>query len=290
MNILGYIFAILVLVSIAFQSYYTNCLYDRNIQQSYNGRLKACKNLQKVYIEHNFKQIPEKPLPKRSPSCSNKKMQAPKIFLKEEKTPSCMRLNLWPILNQNDASHCIYRSLVRLITTLYSPDLIDSEHIPSFTREYLSLLSKKMKDPNPLYLEQIEFSNPLFQRIYYQMLSDEHSLLNYIKLNPDQKICLACADELMLQVLFNQEIKDRCLSTRSHPMQKLSISKDLLDQWIRLYGLDPSLSSYIRYKHSKKDASEKILKGKDLPTDIVLKQKVSSFAKSPKTHKRESQS
>jgi len=278
MNILGYISAILILIGIAFQSYYMGWFFDKKLHDNLKGYHTAYHELEKNYISQKFDSIPEKK--KITTASYNKeKNSKPKVLHKKELTPCCMRLNLWNYRNTDINNPASFYILERLITLLYGDIIIDKKSIPEFSKNLIMAI--KEKKTATIHLEQLKFNNAQEQEFFYKMLKGDKnhypSLLNYVtfKCDSNPQICIACADYVILASLFNEQIAKTLTFNKNDPLEQIVIDKESFQKIISSYCMDKTNFPDFSLKHKKTHLSEIIITSEEKNTHIQLNQKMS---------------
>jgi len=285
MNILGYISAILILIGIAFQSYYMGWFFDKKIHDNLKGYHKAYHEIEKKYINQKFDSIPKKREQRSIASNKESNFQS-RVPHKKELTPCCMRLNLWNYRNADINNPENFRILEKLITLLYEDKIIDKKNILGFSKRLVMAIQAKKN--SSVRLEQIKFNHSQDQEIFYNMLKGKKgvypSLLNYVtfKSSENNPICIACADSIILTCLFNENIANTLTFYKNDPLEQIVIDENSFQKIISSYCIGKSHLPDFTLKHKKSHVGETIISAEEESTHIRLHQKMPSINRARK--------
>jgi hypothetical protein len=284
MNILGYVSFILLTIGIVFQIYFSNWFFDEKIRQNFEGFFQNDSALQKEYVEKIFEKIPSKAKPKSPPSFSGT-VPLKRLSYKNEITPYCMRLNLYPLLEAKEyKDHFLYPIFSKLITDLYKDILLTEKDISLFVDEFLKLLKEKKLLSENVSLTQVKFKQAAFQKAYYKMLKSNKSLLQYIKIKKGEKTCLSCCDYSLLKAIFNAEIAEKYVN-KQNPLERALIDRQDLARLCSIYRIQPIDFSYFETKHRKSLDKEMTITISDERTGIQTNQAFSTHFSGQKLEK-----
>jgi|GEM_PF-2662798 len=281
MNILGFVSMFLVLLAILTASFRGKVISSRQIQSSYVHYLGALRDVQNKFEKKQFTLKKQKDPPQRKPSDSPKKPSIPK---KHENMPECARLNLWQLFtSKNTENKALFETLVR---TLYQEKFFTQKGGTSLCDKLIDKAFETHKE-NPkklLHLGKIDLNDLDFQSLYYHLLKGTATydetlgtppLLEYVKLEDTKdKICLACADKLMLSALFGAEIAQILYDEKEHEDDRLVLTKEKLEGILNRenISIDPNFWNHFYYKHPRKKKNRVTITGSK--NDISVKQTV----------------
>ncbi len=281
MNILGFVSMFLVLLAILTASFRGKIISSRQIQNSYVQYLGALRDVQNKFEKTQFKLKKQKDPPQRNPSNSPKTPSIPKKY---EDMPECARLNLWELFTRKSPENkALFESLVR---TLYKEKFFTVRGGVSLCDKLIEKAFEMHKE-NPqklLHLGKIDLNDVDFQSIYYHLLKgtaiyDETlgtpPLLEYVKLEKSKdKICLACADKLMLSALFGPKVAQILYDEKEHEDDRLILTKEKLEGILNRenVSIDPNFWNHFYYKHPRKKKNRVTITGSK--NDISVKQTV----------------
>lgn len=283
MNILGFISALLLMLVFFFVALMGDFFDLSEQESSYLEYQEASRSAQSAYETAYYKSFRNPPKKKEETSPSQKEIAA-KEKSKEEKwenMPECARFNLFPLLQAGqDKSLEQRRFFLALLQTLYGDNLL--ENLAPLKEKILeAILSPSQETSSPFYLAQLKIEDRSLQSLFYHMLkgSSVHykSLLEYVKINPEEpneKICLACADEKMLSALFGEKAARRLCSEKEHSLEKLQITKNRLEEILREEeqpSPQESIWNLVRFTHPSKKQGPITVSSQD--SDITVKKK-----------------
>lgn len=273
MNLLGFVAALLLMLSLFIASLCQEANRTSKLQSSYLSYCNAARSAQNQFEFAYYKSLrkPRAKTEEQNTQPAEKNPLANKEKTKQEKwenMPECARLNIFSLLQGSDQkSSERYKLFQKILHTLYKSASAD----PLIEQMILAAHEKK----EDLFLSQIKLKDPSLQSLFYHMLkgSNAHakesypSLLDYIKIDPDEakeKICLACADLAMLTALFGEKTAKKLCQEKTHPMERLSLTKAELEQ-ILLHENQPlpveDFWNLVRFSHPKKKNTTITLNG-----------------------------
>lgn len=215
MNILPFVFTILLIFAYtgaaSFQKYFTS----RQAQSAYIGLRKAERTLQRKTEKKQYKTLPGTLVildkGKKEPRIKSEEKKIPSI------NPSCARLNLFPLINEGRETHPELYNMALKVLQLFYQEQIFLEGSQTAARLLDSLLAsakQTLKDQDVLALETLALNEETLQPLYYRLLKGtKHSdlfsskgypaLIDYFKIErvPSQ-ICLFHAHPHMLAPFF----------------------------------------------------------------------------------------
>jgi hypothetical protein len=241
MNILGFVFALLLIFSFSFAACREKNNNSFRMRDSYLGHQNASRGLVNKAESAIFRELSYKKQPPQEKKTKEKKTKT-EVAKKTTRPPRqnlpCARLNLWPLIVEGrSAQPALYDAACRLLSTFYK-DLITSDartFLDCFLQSAKSVLSTK----EPLCLEKLKLANADEQLIYYRMLKGTKKweigkgyppLSEYIKVDPNwtEKLCVTHAHPSLLQILFGAKTGKKLYETL-HSENAPVLSMELID-------------------------------------------------------------
>ncbi len=281
MNVLGFVSAILIIITFSLTSMHHDLINLSKLHSSYlsysEGSRSAQNEWEIAYYKSLRKTRTKEEIPK---SDSNSAKLKPDTPLKEEKwenMPECARLNLALLLQKDqDQDQERKKLFAKIIKTLYGKNLLSGTKKNSSIENALLEEIFAKKDTTAFFLQQIKCKDPEIKTLFYHMLKGSSSkaenkypsLLDYVKINlenPHEKICIACADLEMLTALFGEKAAFRINAKKDTTMERLRINKNdlqtiLLEENHRLP--DEDFWNLIKFCHQHKRKTAITVTGK----------------------------
>lgn len=188
---------------------------DRRLRSSYLGYISANRKLFAQYEQQNYRSIPS--IPKQTPPVGKSLTPSkPKIIAPVRINPECARLNLWPLLQEDNA--IFYGVALQLLEECYGPSLFveDPKGVALFFKAFMKQL-KNAHSQGAVHLEKLDLG-PLFHKTYYAMLKGTKewdpcsktgypSLLDLVKVEEaSSKLCLIHAHLGVCIALFGPKV------------------------------------------------------------------------------------
>ncbi|OGN61625.1 MAG: hypothetical protein A3F40_00160 [Chlamydiae bacterium RIFCSPHIGHO2_12_FULL_27_8] len=197
MNILGFIFTILMIFSIITNNLYLKAKNETIFSSSLNGFMKASRNLNNNFEKEIFKNL----------KTNNEKKE--KILSKTRNINILnAKMNLYPLLDKKKSENAEYYNLAaKLIKELYKESDFYQEGFEFFLLDRIIL-----NDKNTPSLDRIDLNNSKFQKIYYKMLKGSKtynipSFLDYFTIKEkDFKIPIKDASFELLKCAFSTDL------------------------------------------------------------------------------------
>lgn len=233
MNILGFVFSLLLLLTYSFAACWDKQIGATRMRTSYLGHTQTARLLvnqseSTIYKDLPYKKKQKKEGPKKESASSKKSaVMAPNA--------DCARINLWPLLQDGTQSHPQLCDLTcKLLDTFYGSLMPGSSK--QFLERFLKSAQKALQVKEPALLEKIYLAKQEDRLIYYHMLKgtkDESGpppLTDYIMIdpNPAEKICLCHAHPNLLKVLFGPKAGEKLYSTL-HQKNPPPVTPELID-------------------------------------------------------------
>lgn len=254
---------------------------DRRLRSTYLGHMAANRKIFAQYDQQIYHSIPGIPKP-FTPKKSSKERQTPKRPFVVRINPECARLNLWNLVQQDDAH--LYAVTLQLLTSCYGSSLFPEE--PARISLFLKALIKQLKiSQGPICLEKIDME-PVFQKTYYLMLKGSKkwdpqvgvgypSLLDLIKVeeNPT-KLCVMHAHLGVCMALFGEKVGLQVYE-RVHEDPSFVRTEEWVEQ---LYAAshqrvkDPSMFAFLELNNTVHKKNQRItLVADDAETHVSLR-------------------
>lgn len=283
MNILGFIFSLLLLLTFGFAASWDKQIGATRLRSSYLGHHKSARLIVNQSESAVYKDLSYK---KKSKKAKNEKTApaTPKVKIAPP-NGICSRLNLWPLVIEGQTAHPqLYDLTCKLLDRFYRPLLPCSSK--QFLDRFLKTAKTALKDPDPCPLEKLHLSTEEDRIAYYHMLKGTKQyegcppLTDFIKIDPNwaEKLCLSHAHPSLLQILFGAKVGDK-LYTTLHQKKPPPVTPELIDQLCsEMHQIAPDivgLYDLLLFGHPKHPKAHKIALCAQAPsTDICLKSQV----------------
>ncbi len=282
MNILGFIFSLLLLLTYGFAASRDLRLGSDRVRSSYLGNQRASRDLINQQVSALYKELPSKPKTK-DPNKPKKKKRTTTSPKRIPPNSSCARLNLWPLIQEGRSEHPqLYRLMCKLFDTFYGELLTSSSS--QFLDRFLKSAQSCLKDPEPLEVEKVFLATEADRVIYYRMLKgvkgEYPPIIDYIKIDPkwDEKLCLSHADPNFFGILFGPQVGQRLYELLHEPKPPV-LSPALIDQVCsEVHVIAPDIVAlydlllFGKPKHGK--ATKLSLEASDLNSQVSVKAQV----------------
>ena len=280
MNLLGLVFALLLILSYGFFSAWEKHTGLYRLQSTYLGHEKASRTLFNRYQSEIYRRLrsEKKPSP---PKSQNKKRSPDK---KRHLNPDCAKFSLEPLLNEGRESHpFLYEIIAKMLRLFYLKPLLENRPRSEYRLLDQILASAKIAQQKGAFaLEKLELKDS--QLVYYKMLNGTKewnvekgigypSLLDYLKMEKEEKkICLFHAHPDLIAVLFNFKAADKIFAKIQ---EEKTLSKETLERLCseaHLIGLDPALFEMIHMSSPTHDPPlKKTFVAEDKASQVFLK-------------------
>ena len=279
MNVLGFIFSLLLLFGFSFYAFWEKTLYSQKLCSSFVSRHIATREMHNNYEKILYKAVQKKnKTPKTSTTSEDPKKRR---FLKSEEVPSCIKFNISIFLKEDQIdSNPLFSAFFQ---SSYDSLLSASDvNCNSFYQRFLNLAKKLYeKDPENFHFGKIDFKEKKLQRLYYSLLKGSPHyfiekkghppLFNYLKIEPtESKICLSCATFDQLKAFFSESVAVRLWNRKETPLERLSIKKEELEQILLEEKVSFSHWHLLRFTHPKEDKNKLSSSGIDESCGIPL--------------------
>jgi len=215
-NFLGLVFSLLLIFSFGTLVLLEAEWGDRRLHSTYLGYVSANRKLFAQYEQQNYRSISGTLALSSSTGKSKTPSSQPKIVSQVRINPECARLNLWPLLQEEDPN--LYAMTLQLLESCYSSFFSqeDLKKAPLFLKAFVKEL-KRAHAQGAVCLEKLNLGLS-FHKMYYAMLKGTKewdpylkvgypSLLDLVKVeeNPS-KLCLAHAHSGVCMALFGPKV------------------------------------------------------------------------------------
>jgi hypothetical protein len=291
MNILPFVFAVLLILSYGASASFQSRIESRRNQKAHLGLRKTELNFLRHSEAEHYKELPgiAVKIKKEKPAATRVRKQ------NESKpipiNPVCCRLNLYPLLDDGRNKHPnLYETAAKLLRTFYSTALFSSEK--GFEYKLLDAIvcagKSSLKEEFSLPIETLDLNDPQLQDIYYTSLKGTKKcslgrkgyppLIDYLKIErKDEPICLFEAHPHMLTVFFGQKTAKIVYETL-HDGQKQSLELDAIIQISndpQLAFIDPEVWKLLNFKRpTHASASRRTFVAEDAETGISLRKEI----------------
>lgn len=293
MNMLTFVFSIILILSFATLAIHEKQIGARRIKTTFLGHIHAERKILSACEREAYNSFKSIPKPKKANS--NNRSTTPHDNLPAKPNPNslCARINLQPLIDQGKETHPFLYSISAKMLKLFYEPLFTAKGAQSeyrFLDAWLNAARNlRGKQEENFSYEKIVFKDPAFQSLYYKMLKGTKtwnlrekrgypSLLDYVQFDPKPtKICLAHSHPDLLSVLFNQRAADK-LYAEVHKPKPPVVTKELIERICfetQMIYLDPELYGLLHLgAPSHKAKSGFALVAEDAETHITLKKNV----------------
>lgn len=297
MNILGFIFCILTVLSLGAMVAFEKQVSAFRLRVSYLGHIVANRDIFNQSVSEFYDCLKshsppgEKEEKEKKPKSESSESHLPPAPLIN---PHCARLNLSPLIAVNgmysNSEKSLYEITAKLLKTFYGEALFESKARAEY--DFLDSFLKEARNQTTenFFLEKVVFKDSDYQEIYYKMLKGMKqnnileeigypSLLDYIKIDLSKtKICLFHAHPNLLSVFFTSKAATK-LYAALHTPKTPAITQETIEricQEVHAPILNLDLFDFIEL-HSKQHPphSKGIMVGKDPESHISLRKVVS---------------
>lgn len=297
MNILGFVFSILLILSYAVFACWEKQSSSQKLSQMYIGHQKANRKFLSQYEIELYRSLREKKETQTTPSTPPSLLVSSKEKKEEElELPAlnaeCARINLWPLMTQGKEAHpFLYEICSALLLRFYGPSLFENQKqaVHSFLDHLLESGKKSLLQPTPFSLEKIELSSSKDRAFYYAMLKGKKAkqenpsegyppFLDYFKADPhDEKLCLLHAHLQLLTALFNEKVAMK-LYAEMHQEKAPPLTREFLDELLKeCHFFTPSEELYdllVLNKQRHEKGPKRTLVAEDETSQISLRKNV----------------
>lgn len=279
MNLLIFVFSLLLIFSYSFSVAFEKFKGERKIRSSYLGHINANRKILSAYETELYKAFPSKPNPVQTTPISNSTKKITKPILIPKINPECARLNIASLLSTNiEENRLLYDLTAKLIKIFYGAPLLQNK--PHAEYQFLDTFLKTARAQEGEPLEKLNFHNPDLQEIYYQMLKGTKksypSLLDYIVMIPHSRspICLYHAHPLLLTVFFGEKASIK-IYNEMHKPEGLPVTEEVIERLCNENHtpvLQPEIFKFLQLgKPIHKNRGKKALIQTDDATAITLR-------------------
>lgn len=288
MNAIGFVFAILSILSLAAFVSHEKQEGAKRLRSSYLGHVYSNREILNLATSECYKSLRYAPSPSEKEEKKEKKAKEAasgeiKPFQVPAINPECARLNLSPLIERNlKEGHFLYDTAAKLLKTFYGKPLFNGKASAEyrFLDAFLQAIRERLMKEGTFALEKIEFRDSFLQSLYYKMLKgtkgeDSYpSLLEYVKVEPVRtKICISHAHPNLLAVLFSPKTAPKLYEILHAPKAPIpsqeTIERICLESHLLLDSQIFDLLDLSRSHHPR--ASKTTLVGMDPENDVSLK-------------------
>ena len=238
MNILSFVFALLLILSFSFAACREKNSSSYRMRDSYLGHQNASRSLVNQAESAIYRELPHKKKPKKQKKAEPKN-KVPKTVKAPKENQPCARLNLWPLVMEGRTAHpALYEATCRLLNTFYK-DLISPAESKAFLDRFLQSAKAVLSPKEALCLEKLKLASESEQLIYYRMLKGTKKweigkgyppFADYVKVDPHwtDKLCVTHAHPSLLQILFGAKTGQKLYETL-HAPHAPPLSMELID-------------------------------------------------------------
>ncbi|MDE3046474.1 MAG: hypothetical protein KGJ02_07510 [Verrucomicrobiota bacterium] len=288
MNILPFIFAILLIFAYAVAASFEKHLVSIKTQNAYLGLRKAERRILYTEEDKKFNALPgtlTKQKKKEKPEQTATEKAFPPI------NPACARLNLFPLVNEGKEAHPeLYNMATKLLHFFYEEQLEDPKILGEFLDLLLESAKPLLKTQDKVALETLALKDAVLQPLYYRLLKGTKkpdlfsakgypSLIDYLKIERSSStVCLFHAHPHALVPFFGMKAAPR-LYQLVHEEKKAGFEVEAL---IALLGaphlrfLSPDVWKLINLQRPTHAAEDVALVEDDPETGISLRKSPSS--------------
>lgn len=293
MNMLTFVFSILLILSFANLAIREKQMGARRIKSTYLGHIHAERKILSACEKEAYNSFKSIPKPKKSTSNLRTAASPAKQPAKPLPNSLCARLNLHPLIDQGKETHpFLYNLSAKMLKAFYEP-LFSTQGVKSeykFLDAWLNAArALRVKQEKDFAYEKIVFKDPVYQSLYYKMLKGTKtwnleekigypSLLDYVQFDlKPKKICLAHAHPDILSVLFNPKAAAK-LFAETHQSKPPVLTKEFIERICfetHMIHVEPELYGLLHLgAPSHKPKSGFALIAEDAETHITLKKNV----------------
>lgn len=217
MNLIPFVLSVLIVLSYGVAASMQKHAASRKSQNAYLGLRKVERNILRQSESKLFRNAAGVPIKTKNEQQTKASKNESKPAPYPQVNPICSRLNLLPLLVEENPLHSVrYELAAKLLRLFYGDSLLDKGKRQEY--EFLDCLLSSAKEAiqsqQELKLETIALNRPEFQRLYYRMLkgtkhanlfsrSGYPALIDYFKIErADTPICLFDAHPHMLSLFF----------------------------------------------------------------------------------------
>jgi hypothetical protein len=254
MNLLPFVFAILIVLSYAtvasYQSFYAAQKSLKAFSSSKKTELKLLRK-KEAFDFKNLPGIPNKKLKNTNKSSLPRTKKSKNIPM----NPECAKVNLFPILERGKNQEIVLYKFTASMLAYFYKDLFNESEIEKFLDAILNAATLHIDQHISVPLEILNLNNPSFQNIYYRALkgtkNEFPSLKEFLKIEKNSsKICLFDAHPNLLAFLFGSENSLKLYESLKEP-ERNSIDLDtisLVTHNKSIHLKDPSIWTLIDFK------------------------------------------
>lgn len=285
MNILPFVFAILLILAYgATASLQTRAASRRN-QKAHIGLCKAELSLLRQSEMERYKGLPGTPVKtERKAAESSDEPGEPST---QTVNPLCARLNLFPLIDKGkEECPALYETAAQLLRLFYSPEEKGAEY--RILNAVLTAAKRQLREEFSIPIETLDLKDPVLQSTYYSLLKGTRKcqlgekgfppLVDYFKIERhDTTICLFDAHPHMLTVFFGPKTAPK-LYEELHQGQKNSMELDAIIQMANdphLAFVDPAVWALLNFHRPQHgNGARQILVAEDSETNILLRKSI----------------
>jgi len=288
MNILGFVFSILLILSFGFSICLEKQMGAQRLRSSYLGHCHANRKILLQCENEFYNGLKSKPAPPKKRDPLLEKIAKKPAVIPTKTNPKCARLNLLPLIQEEmKKDSLLYETTAKLLKLFYGKWLFeDKPHAEiRFLNAFLQASKMHSQTPSTFCFEKVQFKNPSDQMIFYKMLKGTKnpakgypSLLEYIQLtSKPSKICLPHADPSMISVLFSPKaslkIYQAIHTSEKSQITQMEIERICSEVHTLIYNTDIFDFIDLKKPRHKKDLKQTLI-GEDEDTHTSLKKTV----------------
>lgn len=296
MNILPFVFAVLLILSYGATSSFHSRIASRRNQKAHVGLRKTELSFLRQSEKEHYNELP-------GVAVKAEKTNAPRSMLPKSKpekerqeelgkfNPPCARINLFPLVDQGREAHPkLYETAAKLLRTFYQNSALGSEKgVELQLLDSIVLAAKRsLQEEISIPIETLDLQDPALQATYYTLLKGTKKcklgqkghppLIDYFKIERKQApVCIFDAHPNMLAVFFG--IKSApAIHKALHEGLKKSIDLETIielthDSQLAMVDADVwKLLNFERPTHG--NASRRTLLIEDVETGISLRKDI----------------
>lgn len=293
MNVLGFVFAILTLLTFSAVLAMEKQASAHRLRSSYTGHITANRTILNQAASEFYNSLKQNARSrerqeKEPPENSEIQIPPPPPI-----NPHCARLNLFPLIEHGPKEEpYLYETTAKMLKIFYGEDLFEKKTRAEykFLDAFLKAVRAQMGKEEFTVLEKVSFKDPRLQSLYYTMLKGTKkadlvkgigypSVLDYIKVEPgSSKICLFHAHPNLLSVFFTTNGATKLYASihtpKAPPATQESIERICEEVHARLLdGEAFDLFELVRRRHG--ESPKATLVGEDPETKIFLRKVIS---------------
>jgi len=289
MNILPFVFAVLLILSYGGAASFQSRIASRRNQKAHLGLRKTELSFLRQSEQEHYNELPGTPVKiqkeKKAPIARESKPKESQI------NPLCARINLFPLVDQGRDEHPnLYETAAKLLRTFYQSTVFGNEKGVEYRLldAIVAAGKRTLREENSLPIETLDLKNPDLQSIYYTMLKGTKKcilgkkghppLIDYLRIERKATpVCLFDSHPYMLTVFFGAKTAP-ILHQTLQDGQKQTIDIDTIIQLTndpQLASVDPEVWKLINFNRpTHGSVSRRTLLAEDAETGISLRKEI----------------